>query len=160
MRIWRIATDTPAYTADDATGEGARLSGGRWNRKGTPMLYCASSISLACLETIIHLGAGEMPLNRYLVEVNVPIGLWKNRKAFDHYTAPVGWDALPVGKASLDAGDAWIASNKSLLLVVPSVIVPEDRNVLINPLHPDAGELQFKKIRKWLYDGRIKAPAT
>src|SRR5437763_13633524 len=69
---WRIAPDTPDYTADDLTGEGARQSGGRWNRVGTPMVYASGSIELACLETIVHLRAGDLPLNRYLVQIELP----------------------------------------------------------------------------------------
>lgn len=124
------------------------------------MVYCAANISLACLETVINLEAGELPLNRYLVEVRVPFEVWKKRKVSDFGTAPVGWDALPPGKVSLDAGDQWAVSQESAVHTVPSVIVPEEQNVLINPLHPDASQLQFKKVRKWLYDGRIKTLET
>ncbi|HVS77374.1 MAG TPA: RES family NAD+ phosphorylase, partial [Steroidobacteraceae bacterium] len=67
--IWRIAPDTPDYVSDDLLGKGAERTGGRWNRKGTPMLYCSSTIALACLETLVHLSGGDpVPLNRYLVE--------------------------------------------------------------------------------------------
>lgn len=68
----------------------------------------------------------------------------------------VGWDALPAGKVSLDLGDRWLSSGKSALLLVPSVIVPEEFNALVNPLHPDAARLTSTKLRKWLFDSRIK----
>jgi RES domain-containing protein len=74
--VWRIATDTPGYTADDLTGAGAKISGGRWNRAGNAMLYCSSNISLAVLETFVHLKAGGLPLNRYLVELTIPDEVW------------------------------------------------------------------------------------
>ncbi|MBS0454186.1 MAG: RES domain-containing protein [Proteobacteria bacterium] len=70
-------------------------------------------------------------------------------------SAQTGWDAQPESKASLDFGDAWLASGASALLVVPSVVVPEEFNVLINPSHPDAKLISAAKQRKFLYDQRL-----
>jgi RES domain-containing protein len=155
VTLWRIATDTPDYTADDLSGEGARRAGGRWNRSGTPMLYTAASIALACLETIVHLGGDDLPLNRYLVRIDVPDKLWAAARRFDA-AARVGWDAVPYGKVSLDAGEAWANSRGSALFVIPSVIVPEETDVLINPLHRDAAHIRARKMRRWTYDARLK----
>jgi RES domain-containing protein len=151
--LWRIATDTPDYTADDLSGAGAKISGARWNRPGNAMLYCGATIALAALETFVHLKAGGLPLNRYLVAIDVPDEVWA--RAHDLRAPPVGWDAIPAGAVSLNAGDAWLKANTSALLVVPSVIVPEERNVLINPQHPDARRLAARKLRKWTYDARL-----
>jgi RES domain-containing protein len=156
MRIWRIATDTPEYVADDLSGAGANSTGGRWNRQGLPILYCADTPSLACLETLVHLGASGLPLNRYLVAIDVPDPLWHAREIQSALSLPVGWDACPVGKVSLDFGDTWLKSNRSALLDVPSVIVPEDRVILINPLHAEAGDITAMKTRKWLFDPRLR----
>ncbi|WP_036168792.1 RES family NAD+ phosphorylase [Massilia sp. 9096] len=156
IRAWRIATDTPGYTADDLTGAGAKLSGGRWNRPGNAVVYCAGNISLAVLETFIHLKAGGLPLNRYLVEFSIPDGVWAD--AVDLSTPPVGGDAIPTGKVSLDAGDAWLKGKRSALMIVPSFIVGEESNVLINPLHPDASQVVARKVRKWTYDPRLLGP--
>jgi RES domain-containing protein len=147
MKAWRIATDTPDYTAEDLSGAGAKVSGGRWNRKGNAMVYCASNISLAVLETFVHLKAGGLPLNRYLVELDIPTAVWK--KAARLIVPPIGWDAIPTGRVSLDEGDAWLKSNKSAVMLVPSVIVPEECNVLINPGHPDTRHIKANKVRKW-----------
>jgi RES domain-containing protein len=68
---------------------------------------------------------------------------------------PVGWDADPAGRASIQFGTGWIRSMASALLRVPSVIVPDEYNVLINPLHPDSSDIVAVKIRKWLYDPRL-----
>nr|WP_314626757.1 RES family NAD+ phosphorylase [uncultured Noviherbaspirillum sp.] len=155
-QIWRIATDTPDYTADDPMGEGARRTGGRWNRKGLSVLYCAESIALATLETFVHLDSGSLPLNRYLVRIDVPEVLWDQAAVLQASTLTVGWDAEPPGKVSLDIGDAWLNSpGAPLLLRVPSVIVPLEFNVLVNPRHPAASELTFTKERKWTYDTRM-----
>jgi RES domain-containing protein len=153
MRAWRIATDAPGYTADGLDGTGAKLSGGRWNRPGNAMLYCATNISLAVLETFIHIKAGGLPLNRYLVELSIPDAVWE--RAWRLEVPPVGWDAIPAGKVSLDAGDNWLKANVSALLIVPSVIVGEECNVLLNPLHPDTRQITARKVRKWTYDPRL-----
>jgi len=152
---WRIATDTPAYEADDLTGAGAKATGGRWNEKGMPVVYCAENISLAAMETLVHLGAGGLPLNRYLVRVDIPDDVWAAAELLDAATAPVGWDALPAGRASIAYGTAWLASNRSACLIAPSVITPEERNVLINPVHADSVRIVASKVRKWLYDSRL-----
>lgn len=151
--LWRIGTDTPLYEADDLSGKGAELSGGRWNRRGTPLVYAATSRALACLETVVHLGAGALPLNRYLVEITVPRPLWEAAMVFD--PARVGWDAEPAGRVSLDWGTDWARRGESLLAQVPSVIVPEEVNVLLNPRHPAMAQVRARKIRRWQYDSRL-----
>lgn len=157
MRAWRIGVDTPDYTADDLRGLGAKRTGGRWNRAGSELVYCAESIALAALETLVHLGAGSLPLNRYLVRIDIPDAVWSRRQILPPEAAPVGWDALPAGKVSLDYGDAWLAARQTALLLVPSIVVPEECNLLINPRHPDAASLSATKLRKWRYDDRLAA---
>lgn len=156
--VWRIGTDTPDYTAEDLRGLGAKATGGRWNRKGMAVVYTASTRALACMETVVHLNAGGLPLNRYLVLVTIPEDIWAARQIWTHATAAVGWDAIPAGKVSLDLGDTWLRSGTSCLLEVPSVIIPEESNILINPAHPDCARIQADKVRKWQYDHRIALP--
>lgn len=155
--VWRIGVDTPSYQASDLSGEGGRHSDGRWHRKGSPILYTASSISLACLETLVHLGPAGLPLNRYLVRIDVPESLIKHARVLTAEDATVGWDARPAGMVSMNYGDEWLARGDSALLFVPSVLVPEESNVLINPLHTDARSITATKIRLWTYDPRLSA---
>jgi len=68
---------------------------------------------------------------------------------------PVGWDSLPEGKVTLDVGDAWLVGGTAPLLVLPSVIVPEEHNVMINPAHALSKRIIATKVRKWLYDPRL-----
>ena len=68
---------------------------------------------------------------------------------------PVGWDAEPAGRASIVFGTDWLRVGSAAVLVVPSVIVPEECNVVLNPLHPDGGRVRAAKMRKWLYDPRL-----
>lgn len=155
--VWRIATETLNYSADDLTGTGAKVTGGRWNRPGTALLYCAENIALASLETFVHFNASTLPLNRYLVRIDIPDDVWNAAVVLTATSAPVGWDAIPTSKVSLDAGDAWAASAVSALILVPSVIVPEEHNVLINPIHAHAKTITASKVRKWQYDARMRS---
>ena len=153
VAVWRIAVEAPAYAAHDLTGTGAKITGGRWNSKGTPLVYCATSIALATLETVHYQRSGGLPFNRYLVRVDLPDALWHARQLLD--PLPGGWDAIPAGLASRKAGDAWIRSRATALLLVPSVIVPDEYNVLINPHHVHAAHITATIVRRWLYDPRL-----
>lgn len=159
VQLWRIGVDTPVYEAHDLSGKGAELTGGRWNRKGTPLVYTSTTRALACLETVVHLGSGDpLPLNRYLVEITVPAEVWAARTVIDP-AAHVGWDAEPAGRVSLDWGTAWAAAGEALLAEVPSVVVPEESNILINPRHPAVESLSAAKRRRWTYDARLRPVA-
>ena len=153
VTVWRIAADTRDYEAHEISGKGAEKTGGRWNRKGTPLVYASASRALACLETVVHFGYA-LPLNRYLVRIVIPAGLWRTRVVLDPGDL-VGWDAEPLGKASMDWGSTWAQGRMALLAEVPSVIVPEEHNILINPDHPDAAKVTAVKIRRWTYDHRL-----
>ena len=153
--LWRISVEAPTYTASDLSGKGAETTGGRWNAKGTSVVYSSTSIALAALETLVHFSAGSLPLNRYLVRIEVPEKVWKQAACLNPKNIP-GWDALPPGKSSVDWGQSWLLSGTSALAFVPSVIVPEENNCLINPSHADAALITAHVLRKWLYDSRIK----
>lgn len=155
ISLWRIAVDAPLYTAEDTTGAGAKATGGRWNRVGRAVLYTSTSVALSCLETVVHSKTGSLPMNRYLVRIDVPAAAWSARVEHTAQSLAVGWDALPEGRVSLDLGDAWLAHGASPIMVVPSVIVPEEQNVLINPLHPLCQGITARKLRRWLYDPRL-----
>jgi RES domain-containing protein len=156
--LWRIATVTPQYAAEDMSGSGAKATGGRWNKVDVAVLYTASNRSLACLETLVHVVAGGLPLNRILVRIDVPDDVWKAATYFDAADAKnVGWDVQPAGMVSIDAGSNWAKSGASALFIVPSSIVPEEMNVLINPAHADAAKISATKVRRWTYDPRLKA---
>lgn len=157
---WRIGVDTPDFEAHDLTGRGAWVTGGRWNRPGLAVVYASRAISLACLETLVHYDAAALPLNRYLVRIDIPEDVWEARHSFDaQASAHVGWDAQPAGRVSLDHGDAWWRAKVSALLEVPSAIVPDESHLLIHPEHPDTRRIRAVKLRRWLYDARLlKAP--
>ena len=120
------------------------------------MVYASTSRALACLETLAHLGSGDLPLNRYLVAISVGDADWAARTEFNP-ASHVGWDAEPPGMVSLDWGTSWVFGRSSLLAEVPSVIVPEESNILINPRHPNAAVLGARKVRRWAYDTRLRS---
>lgn len=155
--MFRIATDARDYPADDMTGTGAKRTGGRWNEPGIAVIYAAESRALACLETIVHLDAGGLPLNRYLVEIEIPDVVWSARRQFLPDTLPIGWDAQPASLTSIGVGTDWLRSGGTPILLVPSVVVPEEHTLLINPAHPDARMITARKVRRWLFDPRMAA---
>jgi RES domain-containing protein len=151
ITLWRIAPDARGHEAHDLSGWGTERSGGRWHRKGRPVVYAATSIALACLETIFRLNADGLPLNGFLVQIEIPDDVWATLDSRSE-ALPKGWSEVPEGRASMDLGDSWLKSRQSALLQVPSVIVPQECNVLINPAHPDTSYISAKKLRPWSYN--------
>lgn len=152
MKLWRIAAETRKYPATDLSGKGAALSPGRWNSESEPVVYCAPTIAIAVLETAAHINDAGLPLDRYLVEIQVPAAVWRARRTLSASQLPPQWDAIPAGMASTAVGGQWLAEQKTALLLVPSVIVPEEWAALINPAHPDTPTLQARAVRKFEYN--------
>lgn len=155
VALWRIAKHTIQYAADDMSGGGAKLTGGRWNSKGVPVIYASTSIALATLETLAHLGDNIAIRNAFLVKINVPASLWKSREVLSAADLNPTWLAEPPGSTTVELGDAWIARGSAALLLVPSVIIPEEHNILINPAHPASTKLSAKVMRQFVYDPRL-----
>lgn len=154
-RIWRIATEGPAWRADDLSGMGAARDPGRWNSLGCPVVYASSSIALACLETLVHItGDLPLPLVRWLVAIDIPVEQWQLRTSLMD-EAPAGWDSTPSEVYTSSWGDRWLASQSSLVAEVPSVIVPEEGNLLLNPAHLCCSRLKATAVRRWSYDSRL-----
>jgi RES domain-containing protein len=142
MQVWRICRRPFA----DLTGEGARLYGGRWNSPGRPMIYAAETAALAVLEVRVHLDLDwdVLPSDYVLVAINLP------EIQIEELTA------LP--EDTVEVGDAWLASRRSALLKVPSAIVAESFNMLINCTHPDAATISTASIRPFVFDERLWRP--
>lgn len=157
MIVWRIAADTRTYGADDLSGAGAAKNPGRWNDPGQRVLYAAPTIAMAVLETAARIDDAGLPLNRYLIEITMPEAIWAAREILDTRTLDVTWAAIPAGRGSVKHGSAWIKSSRSALLVVPSVIVPEEPVVVINAIHPDAAGLKARVVRRFEYNRLFRA---
>lgn len=152
MILWRIAAETRQYRAGDLSGGGAAKNPGRWNEVGQAVLYTAPTIAMAVLETAAHIDDGGLPLNRYLVRIEVPARTWTARQELDPAALPPSWNAIPAGATSAQLGSQWIKSMASAILLVPSVIVPEERAALINPAHPDASKIKASVVRPFEYN--------
>ena len=132
------------YSALDS--QGAFLAGGRWNRKGVHMLYASSSLSLACLEILVHIREPQLPADCGWVRITVPDPLMEQ--------APNDLEAADE-HACREFGSAWIASGSRPVVEVPSVIVPVDRNLLLNPRHKDFASLTFSEPEAFRFDPRL-----
>lgn len=128
--------------ADDY--QGAMMAGGRWNPIGIPMLYSAEHLSLACLEVLVHLDKGQLPLDY----------AWS--KAEVSTTPDVLVIAAPPSITDCQAaGNDWICNQTQLAVRVPSVIIPEEFNVLLNPLHEGYESVQWSEPRLFHFDPRL-----
>jgi len=152
VKLWRIAAETRKYAAEDLSGGGAAASPGRWNDENEAVVYCAPTIAMAVLETAAHIDDAALPLNKYLVEIDVPDVVWLHREEVNIATLPATWAAIPAGRGSVTFGSDWLASLRSLVLLVPSVIVPEEPIALINPAHADAALVSAKVLRLFEYN--------
>lgn len=152
MILWRIAAETRHYSADDLSGAGAAKRPGRWNEAGQAVLYTAPTIAMAVLETVAHIDDGGLPLNRYLIEITVPDSTWSHKETLNLHPLDITWSAIPAGRGSVKPGSDWIRGCTSALLVVPSVIVPEESVVVINTSHPEATKLKARKVRRFEYN--------
>jgi RES domain-containing protein len=146
---WRIV---PARQAGNAfSGEGARLHGGRWNHRGTPVIYTAGSVSLAALEMLVHLEVSQL-LNDYVC-IPLTFGARLCRRLAAASLSP-DWRAYPAPTSTRDLGTAWVRGARSVVLAVPSALVPTETNYLINPAHPDFSRVHIGSPEDFHFDPR------
>ena len=151
VTAWRIVKQKkPPRKAFD--GEGARLHGGRWNSPGTSMVYTAGSQSLAALEMLVHLDAADLMGKYVFFEVTMDESMIR---ALVEADLPRNWRSDPSPSKLRRMGDAWAASAVSVALCVPSVVIPEEQNFLLNPKHPDFSKLHIGKAVPFRYDARL-----
>ena len=147
--VWRLLTARFANTA--FTGEGARLYGGRWNRKGVPMVYAAGSQSLATLEMLVQ----DDPLRaRYvMIPVRLPNNLKIERIAVDEL--PADWRDLSAREHTQTVGTTWAKRKSSAVLAVPSAVIPAEHNYLLNPLHASFAKIEIGEPQDFITDLRL-----
>jgi RES domain-containing protein len=153
MRLWRI-TDA-AYVKTAFTGEGAAASGGRWNSRGTKVVYASANLSTAILEILVHVDPTNAPSSLRKIPIDVPDKL--ARETIRVTDLPKDWTRYPANPLLARMGDDWVARKKSALLFVPSVVVESDDepNALLNPAHPDFAKLKIGKPAPLVFDGRL-----
>lgn len=152
MILYRIAK---CNYAADLSGTGARLYGGRWNSVGQSMVYLASSRALAVLEVLVHLSPTMLPADFCLVEFEAPDN---DVLSIDIKALPHNWqDPSAPDKLKL-LGNDFLKRKEHLFMKVPSVIVPDDFNYLLNPLHPKASEVKLVSQQPFSFDERLTPP--
>lgn len=148
MRAFRIADRR--FPIFDATG--ARLTGGRWNSPGNPVIYAAETFSGAVLEVLVHANLGRLPAMHALIEISIPDGV-----TIESVKPPMlpGWDA-PALSRSREFGDQWLVEARSVVLLVPSLVTRgRELNVLLNPNHAEFGAVTASKPQPMIWDERL-----
>lgn len=149
---WRIAPEEKAGTAFD--GEGARLYGGRWNPAGVPMVYGSEHQSLAALEVRVHIDKTSLHKRYRCFSFRFDDRLLEVLPA---RALPKNWREEPPPPLLQELGGAWANSGRSAILAVPSVIIPAERNYLINPRHPAFSKIRIDPPTKFSFDHRLLA---
>jgi len=150
---WRLVKTK--YLANAFDGEGARLSGGRWNSHGVSVVYVSQSLSLALVEALVHLkDSGILPAYS-AVRVEFDEALITTVALTD---LPPNWKSHPAPAETRAIGDTWVAGNASALLRVPSVVVPSEFNYVINPNYPDFPLIRMEAPIPFPFDPRLSTP--
>jgi len=151
MLVWRIAKRAHAL---DRIGTGARLGGGRWNSQGTPAIYAGMTPEIAALEKLVHTGE-TLPNDLVVVEITIPDdGLLYFRP--EKSSLPPDWNVIPSSASAAVFGDQFITEGRYLGMIVPSAVMPESMNIVINPNHPAMGEVVFTIAREFRFDPRFR----
>ncbi len=147
MILWRISNRS------DLTGEGGLRASGRWHTRGRRIVDCAQTPSAALLEIVVHLEVtvADMPVRYRLMKIEVPAAM--RRESVTLGDLPRDWIVRPDLTRAI--GDAWLSPARSPLLIVPSALVPETFNVLLNPGHQDASRVVVVDVAEHPIDPRL-----
>ncbi|MDP9152127.1 MAG: RES domain-containing protein [Myxococcota bacterium] len=151
---WRICKQSRVKAAFD--GEGAARYPGRWNRKGVAVVYCASPLSLATLEYLVHLDPDEWPEDLVSICFEVPAAVAQAAEVVTASALPGHWRAIPGPDALKSIGSDWAKAGRSALLLVPSAVTTSETNVLLNPRHADLQRLVVHPPEPIVFDPRLR----
>jgi RES domain-containing protein len=149
VKVWRLCKRRHAAL----DGEGARIAGGRWNSRGTAVVYASDSLSLAALELLVHCDPALLPDD--LVAILIAIPDWLALRRIEIAELPRSWRRHPAPAPLARIGDLWAEEMTSAVLSVPSAVVPGERNVLLNPRHPDFGRIRVGRPERFALDARL-----
>ena len=148
MILFRL---TKSMFANDLSGNGARLFGGRWNSEGRPAIYMAATRSLAVLESLAHINPTNIPDDMVLLTIEVPDDVI----SLDTQLLPENWKESPEPHILKQIGNSFLQKNEHLLLKVPSALVPQEFNYLVNPCNPNIEKVKIKAKTPFSFDERI-----
>ena len=150
MIVYRVTKKEHA-TLD---GMGGLFGPGRWHKKGNPVIYTSEHASLAAWEKIVHVASFEnLPDDLLLIKIEIP-------DSIEILTVPEkilvpGWDDFPYSSETIDFGTSFLRKKEHPALKVPSVIIPDEFNVILNPLHPDIQKCSIISSEPFIFDRRI-----
>lgn len=150
MLVYRIGK---TKHANELTGEGARLNGGRWNHKLTPCSYTSESRALALLEYSVNINIDDIPRTLSFTIIEIPDSNILELAIAD---LPGNWRESPAPPSAKDFGTALLKDAAYPIIKVPSVVIPEEFNYLLNPLHRDSANFKITAVKDFIYDTRIK----
>lgn len=145
MKVFRIAKK---QHLKDLTGEGARLFGGRWNKRGYNMLYTSESLALSVLELLVHLDYQFIKDGFGYIELEIPDTI--KIETVKPAILRQNWRQHPPLSFTQDYGSNWLKAKKALVLKAPSAVLPTSFNYLINPKHPDINQINIKRCMIWI----------
>ena len=150
MRFWRICRRR--YAVEAASGEGARLYGGRWNSRGVRVVYASTSLALAAVETFVNLEPNLRPRDLVSIEGEIPEALQIGR--VDLKALPVRWYQSR-DESLRRFGDEWIGAGRTVALLVPSAAIRGEWNVLLNPAHAEFSKVMFHEPESFDFNARM-----
>lgn len=150
MKVWRLAR--AAYTTPN--GEGAKKYGGRWTPSGLAVVYTSGSLALAAVEALVHAESDLLPDDLVILSANIPDTLPIRIIAPDDL--PGGWQNIPAPRTLLTIGVDWLRTNREVGLRVPSAVVPQEWNILLNPAHLDFSAIEWTSEGPFHWDSRLK----
>lgn len=150
MHVWRIAKKKYAL---DRKGGGAYRSGGRWNSPGIAAIYAGLTPEIAALEKLVHTG-DILPADLVLARIDLPDDQALYLR-YDVTLLPKGWNALPSSISAVGIGDTFLRDGEYLAMIIPSAVMPEAFNVVINPAHPAFATVTIAVVRPFEFDSRL-----
>ena len=150
LTAWRIVQ--AKYLNKAFSGDGARLYGGRWNSKGVAVVYTAGSLALASMELVVNLPSPKLLQAFVRIPVHVNPALVESMESEN---LPRDWTSRPISPATKAIGDRWVKEQRSAVLRVPSIVVPEEHNYLLNPNHPDFAKIEIGQPAVYYFDPRL-----
>lgn len=150
MKLYRLSK---SKYSRDLSGKGAEIGGGRWNSKGTPMIYTSQSIALATTEIAVHVSLGILPKGYEAITFDIPDSVIVEELEVKSLSSD--WKSIPHSNSTQIIGDGFIQCRNNLILKVPSAVVQGDYNYLINPNHPEINKVLITDIEGYEFDKRL-----
>lgn len=150
MLSWRVVK--PEFAPDAFSGRGARLYGGRWNPRGTALVYTSATLSLATLELLVGTPRAQRLPEYAAFRCSVPARLIEE---LDPALLPATWRSYPAPPQLQQIGNEWVTSLRSAALAVPSAVIESEMNLLLNPAHPDFGRIEISEVPPLRFDLRL-----